>query len=205
MSRVLTILLVLSWSLLMAQQAKFSYVGVNTCRMCHKNAEKGNQHGAWSKWGHARTFESLKSAEALKVAREQGLKTPPHEAAECLVCHTTGWGKAGGYEVLSAEFVANPENSRTVKKNDTKANVGCESCHGPGSKYKSKKIMTGIFSDEINPATVEMVAPVKNICLTCHNKKSPTYREFDFDVMIAKIAHPYPEKFRATKGTSGKK
>ena len=43
MSRVLTILLVLSWSLLRAQQAKFSYAGVNTC---HKTAEKGNQDGA---------------------------------------------------------------------------------------------------------------------------------------------------------------
>ena len=205
MSKVLTILLVFSCSMLLAQQAEFSYMGVNNCKMCHKKAEKGSQFGIWSERNHARAFETLKGEEALKMAKEQGLETAPHEAGECLVCHTTGWGKAGGYEVLSADFIADPENARAVKKNDSKASVGCESCHGPGSGYKSKKTMEGIFSGVIDPATVGLIAPDKNVCITCHNEKSPNFKKFDFDAMAAKIAHPYPEEFKATKGTPGGK
>ena len=104
MSRVLTILLVFSCSMLLAQQAEFSYLGVNNCKMCHKKAEKGSQFSKWSEGAHARALETLKGEKALKIAQEQGLETAPHEAGECLVCHTTGWGKAGGYEILSAEL-----------------------------------------------------------------------------------------------------
>lgn len=203
MYRVLTILLVFSWSVGTAQEAEYSYMGISNCKMCHKKAEKGNQFGIWSERNHARAFETLKGEEAVKIAKEQGLEVPPHEAGECLVCHTTGWGKAGGYEVLSAEFIASPENARAVKKNDSKANVGCENCHGAGSGYKSKKTMEGIFSGEINPATVGLINPNKEVCLTCHNEKSMTFKEeFDFNAMAAKIAHPYPEEFKATKETS---
>ncbi len=208
MSRVLTILLVFSCSILIAQQAEFSYVGAKSCglgKICHKNDEKGNQFGKWSEGVHARAFETLKGEEALKMAKEQGLEAAPHEAGECLTCHATGLGKAGGYEVLSADFIANPENAKAVKKNNSKANVGCESCHGPGSKYKSKKTMEGIFSGAIDPATVGLIKPDKAVCITCHNEKSPTFKEFDFDARVPDIAHAYPEEFKATKGTSGEK
>ena len=210
MYRVLMVLLIFSWSVLMAQQAEFSYMGVNNCKMCHKKAEKGDQFGIWSKAGHAGAFETLKGEEALKIAKEQGLETPPHEAGECLVCHTTGFGKAGGYEILSAELIASAETDKAAKrkvdKNDSKANVGCENCHGAGSGYKSKKTMEGIFSGAIDPATVGLIDPNKEVCLTCHNEKSPTFKEeFDFDAMAAKITHPYPADFKATKGPSGGK
>ncbi len=203
MYRVLMVLLVFSCSFLMAQETEFSYMGVNNCKMCHNKKDKGAQFDVWSEGPHAKSFETLKSEEALKIATGLKLEGPPHEAGECLVCHTTGWGKADGYEVLSAEFIANPENARAVKKNDYKANVGCENCHGAGSGYKSKKTMEGIFSGEIDPATVGLIYPNKEVCLTCHNEKNPNFQEeFDFDAMVAKITHPYPEEFKATKGTS---
>jgi len=53
--------------------------------------------------------------------------------------------------------------------------------------------------------TVGLINPNKEVCLTCHNEKSPTFKEFDFDAMAAKSAHPYPEEFKATKGPSGGK
>ena len=203
MYRILTLLLVFSCSFLMAQKAEFTYMGVGNCKMCHNKAEKGAQFRVWSEGVHAEAFETLKSEEAAEIAKEQGLETSPHEAGECLACHTTGWDTAGGYEVLSAEFVANPENARAVKKNNSKANVGCESCHGPGSGYKSKKTMEGIFNGEIAPAGVGLIDPNEKVCLACHNEKSPTHKEFDFSAKVAKIAHPYPEDFRAAKGTTG--
>ena len=202
MYRVLMVLLIFSCSFLMAQETEFSYMGVNNCKMCHNKKDKGAQFDVWSEGPHAKAFETLKSGEALKIATGLKLEGPPHEAGECLVCHTTGWGKTDGYEVLSAEFIANPDNARAIRNNDYRLNVGCENCHGPGSGYKSKKTMEGIFSGAIDPATVGLIKPYKDVCLTCHNEKSPTFKEFDFDAMAAKSAHPYPEEFKATKGTS---
>ncbi|UCD38247.1 MAG: cytochrome c family protein [Fidelibacterota bacterium] len=193
MTRVLVVILVFSLTALTAGEGDYSYVGVNTCKMCHKKAEKGDQFGIWSKGKHANAFETLKSDEAVAIAKEKGIEGAPSEAGECLVCHATGWGKPGGYEVLSAEFIADEANAKVVKKNNTKANVGCESCHGAGSGYKSKKTMEGIYNGEIEGASVGLWTPAEEVCTTCHNEKSPTYKEFDFEAMVAKIAHPYPE------------
>ncbi len=37
-------------------------------------------------------------------------------------------------------------------------------------------------------------AAIEKQCITCHNEESPTYKEFDFKKMWAKIAHPVPSK-----------
>lgn len=191
MRRVLAVILVFSLATLWA--GDYSYMGVDNCKMCHKKVEKGNQFGVWSESKHATAFETLKSEESVKVAAEMGIEGSPTEAEECLTCHVTGWGKAKGYEVLDAEFVANADNARAVKKNNSKANVGCESCHGPGSGYKSKTTMEGIRNGEIEAASVGLWASTAEVCKTCHNEKSPTYKEFDFEKKVAEIAHPYPE------------
>jgi hypothetical protein len=62
----------------------------------------------WSKSGHARAFATL-------VARRADADP------SCLACHTVGFGNAAGYR---REFGA-------AKLTD----VGCESCHGPGSLH----------------------------------------------------------------------
>lgn len=191
MRQVLAVILVFSLATVWA--GDYSYMGVDNCKMCHKKAEKGDQFGIWSKSDHANAFETLMSEESAKIAKEMGIEGPASEAGECLVCHVTGWEKDKGYEVLSAEFVANEENERAVKKNNSKANVGCESCHGPGSGYKSKSTMEGIHNGEIEAASVGLWAPTADVCKTCHNEKSPTFKEFDFEKKLAEIAHPYPE------------
>jgi len=33
----------------------------------------------------------------------------------------------------------------------------------------------------------------KENCLTCHNKESPTFKDFDYDKQWEKIAHPKPK------------
>jgi hypothetical protein len=191
MTRILAVILVFSLAMLWA--GDYSYMGVDNCKMCHKKAEKGNQFGVWNESPHATAFETLQGEEAAKVAAEAGVEGLPAEATECLSCHVTGWGKEKGYEVLGADFIENPDNARAVKKNNSKANVGCESCHGPGSGYKSKSTMEGIWNEEIEAASVGLWTPTAEVCKTCHNEKSPTYKEFDFDKMVAQIAHPYPE------------
>lgn len=191
MTRVLAVILVFSIAILWA--GDYSYMGADNCKMCHKKAEKGDQYGVWSKNVHAKAFETLKSEESAKIAKEMGIEGPATEAGECLVCHATGWEQDQGYEILSAEFIANPDNARAVKKNNSKANVGCESCHGPGSGYKSKSTMEGIWNGEIEAASVGLWAPTDEVCKTCHNEKSPTYKEFKYDEKVTQIAHPYPK------------
>lgn len=154
------------------------YVGVKKCGMCHKS-KTGNQFGIWKKTLHAKAYKTLLTDKANKIAKKKGLGKAS-EAKECLSCHVTGHNDASA--VFDKHFKV--ENG-----------VQCETCHGPGSKYKSKKIMKNrdkaiskgliLFKDE---------AAIEAKCKTCHNKKSPSFKKFEFKKMWAKIAHPLPKK-----------
>ena len=193
MARFISVILVLAGFAALTLGGDFTYKGVNTCKMCHRSVEKGNQFGSWSESRHAAAYETLKSEASVKIATDMGLEAAPHEAGECLSCHTTGWSTVSGYQILSAEFIADEENKRAVRTNESLANVGCESCHGPGSEYRSKSTMEGLYNGEIDPATVGLIPPTEALCQSCHNEKSPTFQGFDFEEMITKITHPYPE------------
>jgi predicted CXXCH cytochrome family protein len=82
-----------------------AFVGSDACRDCH-----AAEHATWSAGAHARAFTTLE--QAGKAGAE-----------ECLRCHTTGFGRAGGFS--AAAPTAHPDLAR----------VGCESCHGPGSAH----------------------------------------------------------------------
>lgn len=173
----------------------FEYVGSSKCKMCHRKASDGEQYQKWEASAHAGAYETLKSPESAKIAKAKGLKVPAYEAPECLKCHTTGFGQ-GGFEVKGADFWAQVTDKGTptkdVKFMESLANVGCESCHGPGSEYKSTKIMKGIFDGSIDGASVGYVSPNEKTCTGCHNSESPTFKSFTFAEMAKKIAHPYP-------------
>ncbi len=160
-----------------AQDAKtFKYVGVKKCKMCHKGAKKGKIFETWQASKHAKAFETLASPEALKIAKEKGLKTSPQEAEECLACHVTGYGK---------------EAAATLTKEE---GVSCEACHGPGSDYKKMKVMKDIAAGKVKGDKYGMVMPDEKNCVTCHNPKSPTYKEFKFADMKKQIEHYVPQK-----------
>ena len=164
------------------------YVGVKKCRSCHKKELIGNQYGAWQDGAHSKAFDALKSEEAVKIGKERGLASPPHEAEECLKCHVTAYG-------AEAELVPKP-----LKRAN---GVQCESCHGPGKAYRKKKVM----SDHDKSVAKGMWEPGENaeICTGCHNDESPSWDPskftvagggtvgFDFDQAKEKIEHPIPE------------
>jgi len=68
--------------------------------------------------------------------------------------------------------------------------VQCETCHGAGSDYKSRKVM----KDHDASIAAGLTIPDEQLCLTCHNDKSPTFTGFDFDEMWAKVNHPNPAR-----------
>lgn len=195
--RIITAMIVLG-SLAFSQT--FEYVGTESCKMCHRKAEDGDQYGKWSASKHAQAFEVLKSEAAVKIAQEKGLKTPAHEAPECLVCHSVGFGR-GGYEVKDQSFW-NPAaddraGTKAVKRMAGLQGVGCEACHGPGSEYKSMKVMKDIHADTLDGKTVGLNTIEAATCTVCHNEKNPNYdkaKPFNYAEALKVIAHPYPDK-----------
>jgi len=192
MKKTLIIILTLG-AFLMAQD--FEYIGSAKCKMCHNKAEKGEQYTKWLEGPHSGAFETLKSDEAANIAAELGIDGNAWEAPECIKCHTTGFGD-GGYEVMGDDFWNPADDDRAGKKAVKRMSglqaVGCESCHGPGSKYKSKKVKEGIIAGEIDPASVGLLEITEETCIACHNDESPTFEGFNFEERAAEIAHPRP-------------
>ena len=162
-----------------AGEEVFKYVGVQKCKMCHKTAKSGDQYDKWQQSKHAKAYETLATAEAKAVAKKIGLAGDPQQAKECLVCHTTAFDA--------------PVDQKMETLTLTEG-VSCEACHGPGSGYKSMKVMKAIYAGTDKGEAYGLIAPTKEVCVTCHNTKSPTFKEFDFDKAIKIIAHPVPAK-----------
>lgn len=136
----------------------FEYIGASKCKICHNKTEKGSQYKKWLAGPHAKAMSVLSAEEA---------KDP-----KCIKCHST----VGG---------ADPDLVATLK---IKEGVSCESCHGPGSLYKSNKVMK---STEMSLAK-GMIQPEEKVCRKCHNEESPHFKGFNYEEYAAKIAHPDP-------------
>ena len=159
-----------------------TYIGSKACKKCHSD-----QHKAWKKTDMAKSFEVLLPGKGEEAKKKFGLdlKKDYTKDKTCLPCHTTGFGKPGGY-------VIPPEgDSAAAKKLQKQAaamqGIQCEACHGPGSlssKYK-KKNEKYKWADLVEKKLLDGVRfPDKELCLTCHNNKSPTVKKdykFDYD------------------------
>lgn len=88
----------------------------------------------WLESRHARTFDVLNGAE----------QTDP----QCLSCHTTGH--------------ARPISEKSIRK-DLRG-VQCEACHGPGSEYKSMRVM----KDPELAREKGLWNVTREVCLKCH-------------------------------------
>ena len=152
------------------------YVGVKTCGMCHKKESVGQQLKIWQESKHAQAYKTLQTEEADKIAKDKGFKTKAAETPECLKCHVSGY---------------NVDPSLLGKKFKIEDGVQCETCHGPGSEYKSKKVM------EDKKLAVEkglmVFDNIETLCVKCHNEESPVFKGFNFEERWAKIKHNIPE------------
>ena len=103
------------------------YVGMKKCKNCHPE--------------HVETYSGRKYARNFRILEMRD----KDRASECLPCHTTGYGKQGGFV--------------DIDKTPDMKNVQCEACHGPASLH-------------VDAPTVEehqrtLTIP-ENICTTCH-------------------------------------
>jgi hypothetical protein len=170
---VFGVLLVIT-CLIFAQEAQFKYVGVKKCKTCHTSKKSGEQFGIWSKGPHANALQSLSSDQAKEYAKNNNIADPATDP-KCLNCHAT---KATVDPALQEETLTLEEG------------VSCESCHGPGSAYKSMKIM----KNQEEALKNGLILPTEEVCKTCHNPENPFHKEFNYEASAAKIAHPTPKE-----------
>lgn len=152
------------------------YEGTQVCGMCHKTEKQGQQLKIWQESNHAKAFKTLQTPEADKIAADKGFKTKAAETKECLKCHASGFDTDKA--LIGAKF----------KVED---GVQCETCHGAGSAYKAMAVMKN--KEEAVKKGLLVHEDVSKFCTTCHNSESPTFKEFKYDEMWAKIKHNVPK------------
>lgn len=128
------------------------YVGSEACADCHEDS-----YEIWKESKHATAWETLEKAQ-----KSEKYGWPVTHYPDCITCHVVGYGYKTGF--------VNPET--TPDKKD----VGCEQCHGPGSKH-------------VDDDTVSMKTKGVDTCVSCHDfEQSPGFSE-NYDERWKKIAH----------------
>lgn len=172
--RILVTLISLPFFFISAQ-TEHGFIGSSSCGMCHKTEKQGSQLSIWQGSKHAQAYVTLQTEKADQVAKEKGFSTKAVETPECLKCHASGYN-------VDAKLIG--------EKFKVEEGVQCETCHGPGADYKSKKVMENREEAVKNGLIVN--EKTEDFCIGCHNAESPTYVEFNFEEMWAKIKHPVP-------------
>ncbi len=162
--------------LILSPASEAQYVGVGRCRPCHLAQVK-----SWEQTKMAHGFDLLKPGVATeqKIAKKLDPNKNYTHDSECLPCHTTGYGKPGGFE--------------SIEKTPGLAGVQCEVCHGAGQPYLKPTLMS-LQNKEYKRA--DLVAAGLNIpdvktCQGCHNPKSPFYAAFDYESRKAQGTHQH--------------
>ena len=126
------------------------YVGSSACKDCHAAA-----YDSYVKFS--------KKAHSSQSIRLMAGKLTPEELRGCFGCHTTGYGRPGGF----ISFERTPEL----------ANAGCEVCHGPGSAH---------VDSGGDPAKIKAKMAMGE-CEACHNAER--VKAFNFKPMLFAGAH----------------
>jgi len=177
---------------------EFEYDGLKKCKGCHKS-----QYKSWQKTAHAKSLHSLetgvKEEAKIKVGLDPGKDYTQDE--DCVGCHVTGFGEEGGYEV---DFPSN-----------YLVNVGCESCHGPGKRYRGIHRKAAKKFDKKKKPTPrsELVAAGEEFefverCNSCHMnyegspwlKAKEPYTPFTPEVDPKKYSFDFEKYLRNEKG-----
>lgn len=116
-------------SVVLAQET-VSYVGSKGCADCHLE-----QYESFMK--HANKAKSDYSVRLMAP------KLTENELEQCYGCHTTGYGRPGGF--------------RSFEETPDLGHVGCEGCHGPGSVH----VRTKAPADIRGRLTID-------VCRPCH-------------------------------------
>jgi len=159
-------------------RGEFKYVGPGTCAECHDDSTGNFPDGASSVWRHtvhSSAYQTLSKDYTIEIAkRKRGIDKPVNDW-RCVKCHVTAFG-------------ADPSQLGPgyAKENG----VSCEVCHGPGSAYADAE------HGPDNPNRRALGFRILNdlterreVCTSCHNTTSPTYKPFNLREFSRSIAH----------------
>ncbi len=139
------------------------FIGAKKCKICHLK-----QFKAWEKTSMSDSFENLKAGSKAEEKKKAGLDPSKDYTADpnCLKCHTTGYGKPGGFT--------------SIEETPKLTGVQCEGCHGPGGEYvkimkKNKKYKLA----EVKVAGLIIPSEDEKGCLLCHGSDSPFTEKVD--------------------------
>lgn len=135
-----------------APKEESTFVGSATCEGCHE-----------SEYANFKKF--AKKAHSDKSVKVMAKKLTPEEIKECYACHTTGYGKPGGFE--------------SYEKTPDLGHAGCEVCHGPGSAHVDSGGKKNLIKGRGRMNVKE--------CETCHNPERVS--NFRFKPMLYGGAH----------------
>ncbi len=162
-----------------------TYIGIENCKVCHMP-----HFDSWKTTRMSKAFELLKPGVRTKAKHQAGLDPNRDytKAPECIRCHTTGYGKPGGFI--------------SMEKTPGMIDVQCEMCHGPGSHYAEmmmKKRGTYTREDFMEIGNMTMPSADNNVCTQqCHNQSSPFIHsgfEFKFEDRKASGTHRHDIKY----------
>ncbi len=121
-----------------------TYMGGQACAGCHEQEYKNFMT-------HSKKSRSFKAVATMKK------RLTEEEIKKCFECHTTGYGKPGGFQ----------SESETPHLKD----LSCEVCHGPGSLHVEKG----------DPKAIRRRVQMKD-CQSCHN--SERVASFNFKPLL---------------------
>lgn len=101
-------------------------------------------------------FEASKHAHAYETLEQKNKQFH----LDCVGCHVTGWQQPGG--VCRIDKVSDRED------------VGCESCHGPGS----------LHAEDPDVGNIRLTAD-EPLCVSCHDRENSPH--FEFEKYMAQI------------------
>ena len=140
----------------LAPKVEAKFVGSERCADCH-DAE----YAVWAKSKHAKAYDD---ALVVKAKHPSNRQFDP----ECVVCHVTGFKYKTGFGDPPATATAKQKE----KHLDALKNVGCESCHGPGSMHANDpnipayKALMNTLKIGTTPQQMQVV---DNFCQKCHD------------------------------------
>ena len=161
-------------------EASPAFTGTERCAACHSSTNAGRQFEIWRQSAHAEAFTVLSSDSAV-----QHLRTSGDSLASCVGCHTT----------LGHPALASVDEPLLTE------GVGCERCHGAGSRYAFYDVMRDRSAFTANGG----VAGSLDDCYQCHAADPATadrhcpFQRSPFDADTAWLAIRHPVNARAPK------
>lgn len=157
-----------------------TWVGSAACKDCHPGI-----FAQWKQTSHSVAFSTL---EAKGVAYDP----------ECVRCHTVGWARVSSPQ--GGEWMRTTSSFWTAEKTPHLQDVGCESCHGPGSKHVKDPADEAVFGTWRQAGRSMWRSPPKDACAICHDPENsvpfqkPGAYEADFLPLVNH--HDVPEAER---------